>query len=515
MSDLTRQEKDAARFSKPSHVSCKSAIAYISVSCLRLLLLPIAAWLITAACSHAQALTTGTTSMQPASSLTTLDPAGPSDLGVLVNGSFVYGNSSLINDADPTIVISHGWDSSPSAFLSFAETLQSANSNVNILVWNWSEAADSGLNLGGAAAYAPYEGQALGTALASDLGDTYNKPVQFIGHSLGTIVNAQAIQTLHTDDSSLTAANTQDTLFDDAGVVASWLNTIPVGGTNAALTIDNYISAVGQIHSQATNVVLDQPAGMSYVAFHSYPISWYANTVDNSGAPSQVGYNISITTGSSPGNISNLYYEGATNETVTSISGSAASAIVAERDAAELASGASPVDTTPVGSLTAALVTGTIEISGSVNVSLGAGQTPVIQLVKYAPAYAWLPIAIPTDAKDMQFNFEFSNLSSGDWLSLGIGSTSLFALQDEFAVDGQQDTSTPIDVSQWAGQDVNLFLGLIPADGDNDGGSVTVSDISFQGVPEPSTWMLLTASMIGLTLLRRSRKAILNPHMAD
>jgi len=245
---------------------------------------------------------------------------------------------------------------------------------------------------------------------------------------------------------------------------------------------------------------------MSYVAFHSYPITWYANTVsgsDGATEPTQAGYNISITTGSSPGNISSTYFEGGTNGALTSISASTATTEVQQRDAAELASGASPVSTNPIGSLTASSVTGPVEISGSVNVSLGAGQTPIIQLVKNSPAYAWLPIVIPANAQDMTFNFQFSGLSSGDWLSVGIGSTSLFALEDQFAGDGQLDTSTPVDVSTWAGQDVNLFLGLIPADSNNNGGSVTVSDIAFQGVPEPSAWMLIGVGLIGLPRLRK------------
>lgn len=62
----------------------------------------------------------------------------------------------------------------------------------NIIQFVWREAYQGLLGYTKARPYADDAGVALASQLTRDLGVLYNKPIQFIGHSLGTVVNAYA-----------------------------------------------------------------------------------------------------------------------------------------------------------------------------------------------------------------------------------------------------------------------------------------------------------------------------------
>jgi probable HAF family extracellular repeat protein len=451
-------------------------------------------------------LATATTTRQPSAALTTKQSVSNTQLEVF-NGS-VFASYSSIDTTKPTIVLTHGWDSTPEMWVNFAKAI-SSKSNVNIVAWNWASDADTGPGgAGEAESRTLNQGDGLGQTLGSLLGSNYTQSIQFFGHSLGTLVNAQAINVLH---SMVGRATIQDTLFDDAelsNVIGTsglqWASSIPKSG-DAAL-IDNYISSVGNPHPEATNFVLDKPFGMNYGDFHGYPVSWYqptisGTTVGGSGAPSNAGFSISVINDPSvltTGSFAGTYYEGGTDGSVHQIDALTANTLVGIRRADEL---------TEISQLTATIVNAAVQTEGHVNVSLGAGLGVAVQLIKHSPSYAWLPITIPAGAETMLADFQFSNLSSGDWLSIGINNTQLFALEDQFAGDGQQDTTTALDVSQWAGQNVELFLGLNNVDDNDAGGSITVSNVRFEGVPEPSTWALVFVGTGALALKRRLRKA--------
>ena len=231
----------------------------------------------------------------------------------------------------------------------------------------------------------------------------------------------------------------------------------------------------------------------SDIDYHGYPVTWYQQSIDPNSTP-LAGIKLSIATGAAPGNISDSYYTGALDGTVAQISKAQAEYLVRLHLASDVGS--------PIILLTANAINAAVQAAGHVVVNIEQHfdqdtqvyvSTPSIILEKHSPSYAWLPITIPGDAKTMLLDFKFSNLSSSDWLSIGINDTLLFALEAQFAGDGQQNTTNPLDVSSWAGQNVELFLGLNNVDDENAGGTITVDNIRFETVPEPSTWAMLGA----------------------
>lgn len=462
------------------------------------------------------------TSRQPVVTLTTKQTVSNTQLEVFSNGQFVSGGS--IDTTKPTIVLTHGWINPLETAQEVQQwttdmataIMQQAQANPtkpipNIVAWNWANDA-SQFSPGIAEARTPNEGNALGLALGNLLGSNYTNSVQFYGHSLGTLVNAQAINKFN---SLVSGAQIQDTLFDDAelaGLISSsnnWVSPIPKSG--AVALIDNYISSAGNSHPEATNILLDKPASLGYIAFHGYPMDWYKPTVSGTtigglSAPANAGFGISIINNPSiltTGSFAGTYFESGTNGSLRQIDALTDDLLIGARRADELAGLGIYSD---IGTVTADSITAAVQTAGHANVTLGLGLGVAVQLIKHSPSYVWLPITIPAGAQTMLADFQFSNLSSGDWLSIGVNNTPLFQLEDQFAGDNQ-DTTTPLDVSQWAGQNVELFLGLNNVDDNNAGGSITVSDIHFQGVPEPSTWALISIGISALALKRKTHKA--------
>ena len=253
---------------------------------------------------------TETVSRTPASSLTTVytpppppvvtvqnnivpwDNTNANEQGLLVYSNGQFSTTGTINRSDPTVVVTHGWGNSASNFESFAQQYAAAaGPNVNIVAWNWSTDADTGLTrLDLATSHVLSEGDALGKSLLSVLGNNYSQTIHFVGHSLGTMVNAEAVNVFDAPTSSGGSSDggkTQITNFDDAAIA----NEFPTATTFAPAVpavnvagIDNYVSAFGNLVllPNATNVILNnnQTAWPHLITdFHSYPISWYASTL--------------------------------------------------------------------------------------------------------------------------------------------------------------------------------------------------------------------------------------------
>lgn len=107
-------------------------------------------------------------------------------------------------------------------------------------------------------------------------------------------------------------------------------------------------------------------------------------------------------------------------------------------------------------------------------------------------------MTIPGDAKTISFNFIFHSVSAGEYLSFGVNDTQLFALESNFVTDGTLYSSGLLDVSQWAGQNVNLLYGY----NGQSAGSMTVQDLQFQNVPEP----IVFAPLLLITLFARRHR---------
>jgi len=253
----------------------------------------------------------------------------------------------------PTVVLTHGWilclasTENPATNgangwpLDFARRMSQSGltpDKANLVAWDWYDVARFCPPPEGDT---PEQGLALGSALYETLGSSYRQPIQFMGHSLGTLVNSYAVDYLHgTPRSEHPVANprwdpdlTQVTLFDEAsmakllaeeslragaiglllgpkgalvrylGEASQWKNPVP--GDFAFL--DNYISCVGRYHNEGVNVLLQRPIwgpaldfnvsplelASSIFAAHSEHTSWYAQTIGGSPA-GFVGWKASV-----------------------------------------------------------------------------------------------------------------------------------------------------------------------------------------------------------------------------
>ena len=245
-------------------------------------------------------------------------PSGTQFL-VYTNGRFVSGVS--LNTNKMTIVLTHGWMSSsdewPKDMALFLD-IQGFSTTANIVAWDWrvNAIAPGGLSI--SAARAPSEGEALGSELLYLLGANYSRPIHFMGHSLGTLVNCRAADYIHGDAKNspgyiagpafkLNPQKTHLTLFDEAGVVegVNALTSItygiflPTSGDtgdliNNMLTkvipdhsawVDNYISEVGRLHPEAANVLLWRRLAVPLIndivgaGLHGYSYEWYSDTI--------------------------------------------------------------------------------------------------------------------------------------------------------------------------------------------------------------------------------------------
>jgi Immunoglobulin I-set domain/Lipase len=248
----------------------------------------------------------------------TVPPPPPGSLKVFNTSGQLVDPAGAIDPNKKTIVMTHGWLSSPSAWpTAMRLALKDAGhgANANIVVWDWSTNA-SEVRLWKAAGYTPKEGEALALALMSGsaLGPNYSQPIHFIGHSLGTLVNCRAADYLHGDGKNSPAkspgsylpSKTHMTLFDEAELA------VPVNGAQVALDvllgkssltngqgssspakvipeqaefIDNYVGEVGLLHSRAANVLLWRRIAVPGISdfigagLHGYSYDWYRRSI--------------------------------------------------------------------------------------------------------------------------------------------------------------------------------------------------------------------------------------------
>lgn len=236
-------------------------------------------------------------------------PVTDSQLKVFVGGAFTTGT---VDRSKPTVIFTHGWNSDPTVW---AEAMagRMATLNANLLAWDWQTQADT-IEPVTAMARTRRQGEALGKALFDALGTNYAQSLHFIGHSLGTLVNASAANYLHwrhlrEQFSAFGYERTHITLLDDAGGVSKLGKAVTfdytVTGMDGSLAssvvengyvspvpddaawVDNYYSFVGKRHPQAVNVLLpkavifaDRTNLKVYLEqVHRYPCNWYAMTV--------------------------------------------------------------------------------------------------------------------------------------------------------------------------------------------------------------------------------------------
>lgn len=270
-----------------------------------------------------------------------------------------------------TIVLTHGWinplpgangiNDWPTTLAANLRANGITSDIANIVAWDWRNAATG---IAPPQINTPSQGVALGENLLAALGANYSHPVHFFGHSLGTMVNAAAINFLHGEKVPSTHAEASPTpwptsgepfihvtLFDEAdeateGTTASQLifdgNTVSQSSSPELLSVDNnsslnwspplpihytwadnYVGLVGFYHANAVNVLLQHGVGLlGVVAAHSYPQQWYGQSVLNpTDANNPLGFQNSFEfdqknnlplTGIPPAELSDAYYQTST-----------------------------------------------------------------------------------------------------------------------------------------------------------------------------------------------------------
>jgi hypothetical protein len=430
--------------------------------------------------------------------------------------------------------------------------------SANIVAWNWTNVATSSLtDPKQAGSQTPQQGIALGQALLNALGPNYSQPIHFIGHSFGTLVNAYAANYLQganfagepISPTPWPAANMQMTLFDEAEVGANKdfsLNSQDLADlANANVNIltaspyyhplpkqfawaDNYVSAVGILQSNAANVILingfpnnaPDPETWFYdfAAFHGYPISWYEQTIQEDGA-SLMGFRWSFETGGwfsqAPTNgsvflqtdnglgLSSMTWHDGTNfvnQRLQGYRGGLVNAVNNQVPGLVTANGS--VNGQIVGALPAFDAFILSFFTSSANNSPAPqfkahplGQPADNQNSANVPAYAWMQLAVPTNAVSMSFDY----IIQGDWqsdsLAAAFNGTNVLLIAGDTIQTNVTFSSGSIDVSDFAGQTNEFFIGIVGGTSTN--AQLTVENLAFSITTPPS----LQAQMSGGNLM--------------
>jgi len=480
----------------------------------------------------------------------------PSQLEVFQNGSFSTFVAAVDTNA-MTIVLTHGWI--PLKFWEFdlapvftrngiedwpttmAVGLQAQGVTANIMAWNWESAATSPLNKPGqAGSQTPGQGVLLGKALLNVLGPNYSKPIHFVGHSFGTLVNSYAATYLQGTNfgngqewssTPWPATNMQMTLFDEAEVGADASFDLDSAGLAALADLkvgffeassyyhplplnfawaDNYVSAFGLLKTNAANVILtdgfptNAPDLIHWFyqlgSFHRYPCSWYSNTIQNEDI-SEMGFKWSFeqaglfsqapTNGSvyvqfnnnSPWDLTQKDWNYGTNylnsnfQEYVAVAKSTAQIVGNIIDTSEqtLELAIFGVD----GELLMNLNT-TPEKSAKSQFQvhpLGVRPNGESNSSTNVPAYAWMELMVPTNAVSLSFNY----IIQGDWqsdsLAAAFNGTNILLIAGNTIQTNVTFSSGSIDVSAFAGQTNEFFIGIIGGTSTN--AQVTVENLAF------------------------------------
>jgi uncharacterized repeat protein (TIGR03803 family) len=505
-------------------------------------------------------------------------PTDATHFKVFTNGGFATGIG--LDSGKSTIVLTHGWKESSVNYTDWPQEMANfikvelGSSTPNIVAWDWT--AEAGEPLPAATLDTQGEGYALGENLTNALGAKYSQRIHFIGHSLGTLVNARAANFIHTNGFSW--SNTQMTLLDEAEVAwgtveDTWLTATSLLQDDSApqqdwkhplpdqcAWADNYITAVGMPHPQAVNVILTNMApdysnihnlfdfGIAIkftdlfqtedTDYHNYPYIWYENTVNQINNPNDPPYLMGFVRSWEGGGYAarpsaNTYYIESTicPPSFPSYSGydPAYNLVQITPDQANQHLNARPqnlisqVGVNLVSSsanilandnnqvqvqlLDGPAVSASSQITGPAyafatliklfTTSLINGNGPIHPKggsPTNSPAYVWLPVTVPSNALTMAFNFMLQGDGKQDSFQVALNSKNLMTVETVLIQTNVTMNSGMINVSQYAGQQAELFFGI--AGGTSTNAIITISDIAFYVTLPPSLQIQLAGTNV-------------------
>ena len=458
-----------------------------------------------------------------------------------------------------TIVLTHGWNGSPSDWaedMAYLIQQRIGVNAVNIVAWDWHIEASTTLDV--AVQFTQGEGYKLSSDLITALGTNYSQRIHFIGHSLGTLVNAAAANYCHAGGFSWT--NTQMTLCDEAEI--AWGTTSQDDELETLLTFsslsenastpqpfwgnplpkkcawaDNYISACGLLHPEAANAILTYNYPFSFpnidflksefFDFHNYSYTFYDDTIEpgiyNTGGQSNatyMGFICSFEGGGFNGRpaTNTVFYQGTDglelnlaptnfdfatnylNARFNSYLGTLKSSIgqiVLNRAGQAVGQVVGAIDY--AGNLIVNLFT---SIEGGPLIQKGlarplGGPVPNGGSANNSPAYAWIPLTVPSNTLSMSFNFMLQGEGNDDSFQAALNGTNILSLEAVLIQTNATLNSGLIDVSQYAGTNVELFLGIVG--GTSTDAQLTVSDIQFYSAAPPSLQVQASGNNFVLT----------------
>jgi hypothetical protein len=463
----------------------------------------------------------------------------PSQLMAYHGGIFTP-NLASVDPSQMTIVLTHGWIPlypviggtvfKPNGIadwpLNMAKLLRSSGiTTPNIVAWSWPDAASSSLSSPKqAGGQTPQQGIALGQAMLGALGADYSGQIHFIGHSFGALVNAYAANFLQgnhwaaeaVSSTPWLAKNMQMTLFDEAEVGADKdfkLNSqdlAALADMNANLLTappyyhplpkqfawaDNYVSAVGLLQPSAANVILTNgfPANApnpeswfyEFGAFHTYPITWYEETIQTDA--SAMGFLWSFERGgwfSQAPSAGSVYLQAFNNShwNLTATDWTHGTSLLDQRFQQYRHAFVNSINNEVPG-----LVTANGSVNGQIVGALPAfdafilsfvtrpaksplapqiparplGDRPKDGGITNAPAYAWMPLVIPTNAVSMSFDYVIQGDWQSDSLAAALNGTNVLLMAGSEIQTNVMFSSGPIDVSALAGRTNEFFIGIV------------------------------------------------------
>jgi hypothetical protein len=365
----------------------------------------------------------------------------------------------------------------------------------------------------------------------------YLPPIHFIGHSLGTLVNAAAANSL---GSGFDRGNVQMTLFDEASLATFtdcskflWLatqgspsnrrNYLP-SLPNQFLWADNYVSLVGNLSPRAANMICEY--GMPKFArdfrdlisqaadFHGYPCSWYEQTIYHSLSDSfQMGNRWSFERNGfpqapAPGTV---YLQTDSEWELTKMKNySDGEALLNQRfeiyhHSYETAFMGQSFAGFNNGSVVGGIITFEaasavdllLHLNTTINNFFGSDTVRPRGGNIGVPAYAWIPVTIPTNAAFMSFDFLVTGDVNADSFAVALDGTNLLAVQLRLVQTNVLLNTGSLDVAESAGKQVELFAGIVGGSSTNV--SVTVSNLQFYIPQAPALKAKVDAGNLLLT----------------
>jgi pimeloyl-ACP methyl ester carboxylesterase len=377
---------------------------------------------------------------------TTLTVSGSTPPVIIpAEGSLIlYPAGSAFEPAWDTVVITHGWQPTgnydpmnPLAWQqSMAEAIRARlNNQVNVFLFMWPEAYTL-LNPAGAFLSTASEGSKLATYLQEFFGSTYQKKIHLVGHSFGAYVNSFAVPKLrqHVSQVSLLDAPIN---VRDGGLVSIFPRDIDFVFTyllrGRVEYVDSYIADVpylgftfgGDIAGAAPN------GGLHLLETHPSIHEFYERTVPH--GPS--GFNFSILLGDSreplagwrPPSLAFQFLAGFTDTAGAFFGGIFRDVDYVAgvlRDIFRLHTSGSPVGV----------------IAGRNQAEASAGDSALE-----------FEVAVPSNAEYLKFNFEFSQVGEGDWMTLSFNDEVIYSFLGKNFSGGSYDEAV-VPMSRFAGQ---------------------------------------------------------------